>query len=236
MKKALLFGIAAAFLTWSLPAAESGVKDEVTAAAKKLGEKANYSWHTTVVVPEDAPFKPGPTDGKTEKDGATHLTLRFGDNTTQAVLKGEKAAATTQDGGWQSLSEMDNAEGPARFLGMMLRNFKTPTTQAVELADSAKELKKEGDVCTGDLTEDGAKKLLTFRRRSGGEGPTVTGAKGTVKFWIKDGVLSKYEFNLKGKVSFNGNDFDNDRTTIVELKDVGATKLAVPEEAKKKLS
>jgi hypothetical protein len=57
-----------------------------------------------------------------------------------------------------------------------------------------------------------------------------------VKFWIKDGVLSKYEFKVTGKVSFNGNDRDVDRTTTVEIKDVGTTKVEVSDEAKKKLS
>jgi hypothetical protein len=37
-------------------------------------------------------------------------------------------------------------------------------------------------------------------------------------------------------MSFNGNDREIDRTTTVEIKDVGTTKLTVPEEAKKKLS
>jgi len=55
-----------------------------------------------------------------------------------------------------------------------------------------------------------------------------------VKFWAKEGVLSKYEFKLQGKMSFNGNDTDVDRTTTVEIKDVGTTKVTVPEEAKKK--
>jgi hypothetical protein len=41
---------------------------------------------------------------------------------------------------------------------------------------------------------------------------------------------------LKGKISFNGNDFPNERTTTVEIKDVGTTKLEVPEEARKKIS
>jgi hypothetical protein len=57
-----------------------------------------------------------------------------------------------------------------------------------------------------------------------------------VKFWLKDGALSKYQFNVKGTMSFNGNDREIDRTTTVEIKDVGTTKLTVPEEAKKKLS
>jgi len=235
MRKVVLFSSIALAITARLMAAESSAKDEVTNAAKKLGDAANYSWHTTVTVPEGAPFRPGPTDGKTEKDGFSHITLRFGENKTEAVLKGDKAAATNQEGEWQSLSDLDNAEGPARFLGAMLRNFKAPAAQATQLASFAKELKKEGDVYSGDLTEEGAKTLLTFRRRAGSEA-SVTNPKGSVKFWVKDGELTKYEFNVKGTVSFNGNDFDQDRTTMVEIKDVGKTKTEVPDGAKKKLT
>src|SRR6266436_546824 len=133
MKRTLLLAAAAASLGVSLSAADSNPKDDITSAAKELADKANYSWHTTVKVPEDSRFRPGPTDGKTEKEGFTCLTLRFGDNTTQAVLKGEKAAATTADSDWQSLSELDGAEGPTRFLGMMLRNFKSPAAQVTQL-------------------------------------------------------------------------------------------------------
>ena len=41
---------------------------------------------------------------------------------------------------------------------------------------------------------------------------------------------------VQGKVSFNGNDRDVDRTTTVEIKDVGTTKVELPEGAKNKLS
>ena len=58
---------------------------------------------------------------------------------------------------------------------------------------------------------------------------------GTAKFWVKDGVLSKYQTKVKGTVSFNGNDRDVDRTTTVEIKDIGSTKVTVPDEAQKKL-
>ena len=236
MNRAVLLVAVTGWLGLSLCAAESSPKDDINAAAKKLAETANYSWRTTVAVPEDAPFKPGPTEGKTEKDGFTWLSLSFGGNETKAVLKGDKGAAANPDGEWQSLAEMDNAEGPGRFMGMMLRNFKAPAAQAAQLVSLAKELKQDGDAYSGELTEEGAKTLLTFRRRQGGEGPTVTDPKGSVKFWLKDGALTKYEFNVKGKVSFNGGDFDQDRTTTVVLKDVGTTKVTVPEDAKKKAS
>lgn len=216
----------------SLVAAESTPKDDVTTAAKALADKANYSWKTTITVPPDSQFRPGPTEGKTEKDGTTRVTMSFGDNTTEFVLQGGKSAVHTEDGGWQSISELDD-QGPGRFLGMMVRNFKTPAAQVNDLVAAAKELKKDGDAYASDLTEEGAKSMLQFRR---GGNSSVSDAKGTVKFWIKDGVLSKFEYKVTGKVSFNGNDRDVDRTTTIDIKDVGATKVEVPDEAKKKLS
>jgi len=227
MKTHVLFS-AMALLAGSLIAADSSAKDDVIAAAKKLGGQANYSWKTTVVVPESAQFKPGPSEGQTEKDGFTHLTLSFGENTTEAIIKGDKAAVSNPEGGWQSAADLDNAEGPGRFLGRIIRNFKVPAAQAEELASATQELKKDGDVFSADLTEAGAKAQFRFG--------TVSNPKGSVKFWVKDGALTKFEFKVTGKVDFNGNEFDVDRTSTIELKDVGTTKVNVPEEAKKKLS
>lgn len=217
-------------------AADSDPKQEVTDAAKKLGQKANYSWTTTVVVPEGTRFRPGPTEGKTEKDGVTEVSMKFGENTTRAILQGDKAVVSNPEGEWQSTADLENEEGPGRFRAMFVRNIKTPAAQAAEIAGFAKDLKKDGDGYASDLTEDGAKTLLTFRARRTGEGPSVSNAKGSVKFWVKDGLLSKYEYKVKGTVSYNGNDFENDRTTTVEIKEIGTTKIQVPEEAKKKLS
>ena len=113
---------------------------------------------------------------------------------------------------------------------MIVRNIKTPAKEAAQLAAAAKELKKEDNLYSGDLTEEGAATLQKF-------GPaTVSDAKGSVKFWLKDGALTKYEFKLKGTIKFNDNEFPNERTTTVEIKEVGTTKLEVPEEARKKTS
>jgi len=234
MNSSILLGLSALFAaslcTFAAP------KDDVIAAAKKLGDQPNYSWKTTVSVPEGSRFRPGPTEGKTEKDGFTHVTWSFGDNTTEVVLKGEKGAVTNQDGAWESLSEADQAEGFGRMRAVLARNLKTPGVQASELAAGVKDLQKEGDACSGELTEAAAKTLLAFGRRPGGDAPEATGAKGSAKFWLKDGALTKYEYKVQGKMSFNGQERDVDRTTTVEIKDVGATKVSVPEAAKKKLS
>jgi hypothetical protein len=210
-------------------------KEEVTAAAKKLGEQANYSWKTTVVVPESARFRPGPSEGKAEKDGCMCVKMTFGETTTEIVKKADKAAFTNRDGEWQSLADVDDQQGPGRFMGAMVRNMKTPAEQAAEIAGGVKEFRKDGDAFAGNLTEEAVKNLMRFRR-GGGDAPAISDPKGSAKFWIKDGALAKFEFKVSGKMDFNGNEIDLDRTTTVEIKDVGTTKVEVPEAAKKKLS
>lgn len=236
MKNHLLPGLTV-LLVGSLLAVGATPKDEITNAAKALAEKPNYSWKTTVVVPEGARWRPGPTEGKTEQGGFTHVKMTFGENTTQFIMKGEKAAVSNPDGGWQALSELDNTQGPGRFMGRIIQNFKAPAAQVKDLIDAAKELKKEGDVYSGDMTEEGAKKQMQFGRGgAGGGGPAISNAKGSVKFWVKDGVLTKFESKVTGKMTFNENEMDVDRATTVEIKDIGTTKIDVPAEAKQKLN
>jgi hypothetical protein len=230
MKTKLCVGVAI-LLTGSLFAASLDSKDEIAAAAKKLADQANYGWKTSVAVPEGTQFRPGPTEGKTEKDGLTYIATSFGDNRIEVVTKKDKAAVLSQEGVWQSAADLENAEGPGRFLAGFARNVRAPAAQAAELASFAKELKKDGDALSSDLTEEGAKTFLRFRR--GGDGPAVSNAKGSVKFWLKDGELAKYEYKVQGTISFGGNDLDLDRTTTVEIRDIGKTKVDVPEAAKK---
>jgi hypothetical protein len=236
MKKNLLFGTMA-LLAGSLMAAESSPKDDVKNAAAALGNETNYTWRATVEVPADSQFKPGPTDGKTENGGYTTLSFSFGDNTTEAVTKGTNGAVNTDDG-WKSLADAMKDDGnggfnPTMFIARMVQNYKIPAVEAASLADAAKELKNDSNSISGDLTEDGAKELLSFRRGRNGGGPTITNPKGSVKFWITDGKLVKYQYHVQGTVSFNGNDRDVDRTTTVEISGVNSTKISVPDDAKK---
>ena len=106
------------------------------------------------------------------------------------------------------------------------------------------ELKKDGDAYVGELTEKGAKALVSFGRSRGRgadgsdtpERPQPTGLKVTAKFWVKDGVLTKSESVVAGKIKFGEREFDLGRTTSVEIKDVGSTKIDVPDDIKAKLS
>ncbi len=235
MKTKVLIGILSLF-AGPLFAAESTPKDEVSAGIKKLGQQSDYSWKTTV---EFGNFT-GTSQGKAKKDSLVALSMTFGENTTEAILKGSKCAIKMPDQDWQSLAELEAAAGtepgPGQFLVRRMKNFKAPTEEAADLVSKVKELKKDGDLYSAELTEAGAKDLVSFGGRRNPNAPEPKNAKGSVKLWLKDGQLSKYELKVQGTVNFNGEDRDLDRTTTTEVKDVGTTKIEVPEAATKKLS
>ena len=145
----LLAGLLA--LTLSASAADPSAKDDVTNAAKKLAAAPNYSWKTTVDMGggggAGGRMRPGPTEGRTEKDGLTMLSMTRGDTTTEAFLKGDKAAIKTADG-WKSVTEATEGGGgggqgggqgnPARFIARTLQGYKTPAVEAQDLAGKVK--------------------------------------------------------------------------------------------------
>jgi len=234
MKRTIVFTALGLFCASVLTAADA--QSDVKAAAKKLG--ANYSWTSTSKFEGGAGggggggrFGGGPTDGQTD-GGIVYLKSTFGDRTSFTAAKGEKVIFKGEDD-WE-VADAD-AQGPGAFAARRMRNFKAPAAEAADLADKAKSLKSADGAISGDLTEEGAKAFLTFGRRP--DAPAPKNAKGSVKFWLKDGELTKYEYNVQGKVTGRDDqEFDVNRTTTVEIKDVGKTKLTLPEEAKKKLS
>jgi hypothetical protein len=127
-------------------------------------------------------------------------------------------------------------QGENEWIARRLKAFKAPATEADDLAAKVKELKKsDGGLYSGDLTEAGIKEIFARGRRTATD-PKNT--KGWAKFWVKDGLLVKYEYNLQGTIIVGDDqrEIELNRTTTVEIKDVGSTKIPLPEEAKKKLS
>lgn len=228
----------------ALPAWAADLADEVKAAARKLADKPNYSWSAKVDSAQQGQGRGfgAPPSGKTEKDGYTLLTYTMGDRTVEAVRKGDKVAVKSGDD-WKSGEELaaDSGDGGfnrQRLMGRMVQQARLPASQAQELAGQLKDVKKDGDAYSATLTSEAIKQMFNFGgRRPGGDGggPDTSGLKGTAKFWVKDGVLSKYETRIEGKMTFGQNERDINRATITEIQEVGSTKIEVPAEAKKKL-
>jgi hypothetical protein len=215
-------------------AADSDAPSVVKAAAAALAAKANYSWTATTRMDGGSQnFRLGPTEGKTEKGGWSYTAASFNDNKIETVIKGNKGAVKREDE-WQTAEDLEGDERGA-WMARRLKTFKAPAAEAEDLAGQVKELQKgDGGLYSGELTEERVKALLA---RGGRGGDGASGAKGTAKFWIKDGVLSKFEYHVQG--SFKRDDGEErkvDRTTTTEIKDVGTTTLSIPAEVKKKLS
>jgi len=231
-------------LAAAVPALAFDDKEDVKAAAKKLSDAPNYSWTTAIKNNAENPapgarFGPGAMEGKTEKDGVTWFSMKQGENTFEYALKGEKFAMKFRDQ-WMGSGDVPGAgqqgrPDPTAFAARMVKTLK-PVSQGVgEAVDKLKDLKSEGDgLYTGEFTPEGAKDQLV-PKTGGNFSPSVTDAKGTVKIWIKDGMLVKFESTLQGKITFGQRETEINRTTTTEIKDVGSTKIELPDEAKKKL-
>jgi hypothetical protein len=234
-----------ALMACPLLVANASPKDDVAAAAAKLADGGNYSWKSTMEATPNSQRTPGPTQGKIDKDGSTWMSSTFNDNTIEGVKVGDKVAVKGEDG-WQAASEISGGGGgggfnPATGMARRLQNLKAPAAEAQDILTKVKDIAKDGDAYTGELTDEGAKAIATrgFGRPGGGGGnrPAPTDLKGSVKFWIKDGALTKYQTKVSGKrQNQDGEEQAFERTTTVEIKDVGTTKVTLPEDAKKKLT
>jgi len=236
-------------------------KDDAAQAAQKLADAQNYSWKQTV---ENAGGGGGGGggrggfgfggnfEGKTEKGGVTAIMREVNGETRTSYMKGDKTVVQNQDGEWMTMEEMMAARGGGngnanaggggrrRGRGGAAPALQHPAEAVVDLVSKATGLAMSDGAISGALPEDAVKPMLIGGGRGGRRGanatpPEISNAKGTLKIWTKDGVISKYETHITGTVSVNGNDRDVDRTTSVEVSNVGSTKIEVPEAAAKKL-
>ncbi len=234
MKKIVLL-LTTALLPATILAADSAQK--VIDAAKQMGEKSNYSWATSMKEGDGSPGKLGTIDGKGDKTGVTFLSFTVGGLPVEVCMKGGKGSAKALEG-WQSFDDIAQTRGTAAAVVKFLRSYKAPAVESGDLAAKAKELKEEDGLWSGELAPDAAKELLlaATRRREGSDEPKATDPKGSVKFWVKDGVLTKYQVKIQGKVTAGDRDTDIDRTTTVEIKEVGTTKIDIASDALQKMS
>ncbi len=220
------------------------VTEDVRSAARKLSEAANYSWTATTEI-EGGQWTPAPVKGKAVKGGAAVITSERDGTTTTAVLQGTQGVVSTDDG-WKTAEELRQAAGGGgggnrggMRAGALLRN-PLPAATLTQLAEKSKDLKAgDSGSVSGELSEAGAKEFALMGRggRPGGQTPPEPkNAKGSVQFWLKDGQVQKARLKVSATLTVNGEDRDMVRTTTWEIRDVGATTVEVPAEAKKRLT
>jgi hypothetical protein len=207
---------------------------QVTEAIAKLKAVANYSWTCTLKA-VDSGFDIGPVKGQAGQDGFARMSQDINGNSIEIVLKADNVAFKGQDG-WQIIS--NSADREASLAADLARNGAAAREAEITLG-YVNELKAlDGGAWEGDLTTNGAADLMSFgpRGHSAENGfPPPKNAKGSVKFWVKDGLLVKYETHLHGTFAFVDIENEMDESRSVEIQDVGTTKMDIPAEVRTKL-
>ncbi|MBI4660107.1 MAG: protein kinase [Verrucomicrobia bacterium] len=234
--------------TTNIKAEDPRLREIVITAAKKLADEGNYSWTLTRQAAPRMSSGPSASSesaepsvrGKTDKGGFTHVafTQAIGRRRVacEVVIKDNKVAFKEEEI-WWSLDELITQEGRDGVLALAayrFLDFKSPAAIATELAARARGLNESDGAIYWDLTEEDIK-------TSFGAGILEGASKGFVKFWVNNGVLTKYEYTTtvllrsSMRASSSGSEGEINQTPSVEIKDVGTTKVEVPEEAKAKL-
>lgn len=238
---------ALAFLTAAIACATPS--EDVAAAAKKLGDAPNYAWTVTSEF-ANSQFPAMPMEGVTEKGGYTVVTVSFNGTTRQTVRKGEQVVMQNRDGDWMTMEELrqqfgggaggggGQGGGGRGGFGMLGGGGQQDLAKNIAtLAANLKDAKIVDGVIVGSLDREGVTAQMNAGRGGPRGGPMASpaNASGSAKIWLKDGQIAKCIVNIKGTLTTpNGDTRDIDLTTTTEIKDVGATKVEVPADAKKK--
>ena len=126
------------------------------------------------------------------------------------------------------------AAPPAR--SNLQNTLNRPHEEIAVIIAGSEDMKADGEVISGRLTETSAQLLLVH---AGQKDLTPLRASGTFRLWVKDGALVKYETNLEGVLQLETpagrREYTVHQTATTSVSNVGTTKVDVPEAARKKL-
>lgn len=177
-----------------------------------------------------------------------------------AIFKGDMSCVIQTPTGWSTPDELSPKSGSANSHGVSYTSLHTsrhsrsggsasssnysniqlnlshPADEIGIIVGSYTDIHADESGVSGTLSEMGAKLLLVH---PGQDEITPLNASGSFKLWIKDGILVKYEVRLAGTISVETGslhrEFTVHQTATTELRDVGTTRVDVPEEVRRKL-
>lgn len=116
------------------------------------------------------------------------------------------------------------------------KTLSRPHEEVAIIVAGSTDLKMEGNILSGSLSDTAAKLLLVH---AGQKEITPLAANGAFRFWVTEGALTKYEVKLDGRLAVTTNggrrEVEVHQTATTELKNLGTTKFDLPDEAKQKL-
>ena len=134
----------------SLLAANAAPKDDVIAAAKKLG-RTSYSWNSTSTHlerggpggpeggggPGGPPPGGGAIEGKASQDGVIAVSMALREGAVEVIKQGGKTVFNSGQS-WEAAGDpADAGPGPDGFIAMMAQSITAPAAEAQDLAAKA---------------------------------------------------------------------------------------------------
>lgn len=185
------------------------------------------------------------------------------DNLVETIFKGDEKLVIATPDGWRTPDELaaasrsgysgtrggypggrrGGARGGSGFPGgtpppysNLQLTLSRPHEEIGIIVATGSNLKADGEIVGGTLSETGAKLLLVH---PGQKEVTPLQAAGTFRLWVVNNALVKYEVRLEGTLAVMTNgtrcEVAVHQTATTQLRDVGTTTFEVPDEAKKKL-
>jgi hypothetical protein len=203
----------------------------VADAVQKLSDTRNFSWRA--ITRETSQSLTVIEDGQTQEDGSTLIRLNSGGSSVQIALKGSTSVLNA-GGGWMTSDEATDQRQAVRFMSTVT----SPALVASRIASRLDNLRADGGEFVAQISGGEVNNVISplysldaLRIR----GVNESGAKATVKFWITEGRLTKYQVHATGTMSRGGTATPVDLTVTVDFRDIGKTKVSLPDQAKKKL-
>jgi len=209
--------------------------EELSAATKKASDMPSYTFKIDTKGDGKGVKAAPAVEGRYEKDKAQSLKINGTDTFRKAGL------VVVKDGeAWKRLEKPPKGEKPARG-SLTIQSFGGIKLPHEELADFEKAFEKiektaDGELVlySGALTPEGARTAGSTGSKA--EGKSTLTYSGAGKVWVnKDGVIVKYEIAVKAKGTVREKEVEQSHIRTVQLSDVGATKVEVPEGAAKLL-
>lgn len=130
----------------------------------------------------------------------------------------------------------DRGEGGGRTFSNVQKTLSRPHEEIAVIVAGGSDLKAEGEVVSGRLSETSAKLLLVHE---GQRDRVPLQAGGTFRLWVRGGALVKYETRLEGVLrvddSSGRREVRVNETATTTLSEVGTARVEVPAEVRKRL-
>lgn len=227
----------AAGLLFAVSVSAADVPEPLAAALGRLRTAEAYTWTVDTRTP-GAPFEVPPLKGWARASGAGVMESTVEQKPIQAAVLGARRVVKL-DADWQTPSEAVAAKGAQAAEVARLLRIPLPGDELSPLLEHAATIRAEADGSfVAALSADAATEIIRAPMNDlpkRGFSPEIKGAAATIQLWLKDGALARYVISSTASLSLPFGTKEIKRTAAVELREIDAAGVVLPQAALSKL-